>query len=480
MMFFDSYPEFIESDVRKNRPTTTISSESLSKRCEVLLPKWFIEGKTILDLGHCMGAFGHWALSNGASHYTGVDIQTQFCEKSKTLLGKYWDNSKFTIVQSDVENFLKTTTMKYDIIVAAGVIHGYMNPIGLVQLMSDVSSEYIVIESQKVDEEECPAIKFKLVNMVSNRDGLPYEGWTSLIGYDALRAVMHEFNFELYGDRLYPKEIIGGHDSFNDNMSSSLTSIFGLPQRYMARYKKRNTKKNSLQYKIRNNLQEGKRPNIKYDSNVNIQKAVRWKFDAEVAKRFQQEAATNIPDYERVIDLCIDIAKERCDPHCHIVDVGSALGHTIEKFTDAGFINVSGIESSKAMIENSAFSSCVTLSETFPVDWNTNFVMANWTLHFVNERKQYIQDVYTSLSLNGTFILTDKTPQSDAVKKLYYDFKRANGISDEYIYEKEEKLKGYMNLLPIDWYLDTLKEVGFTNIQIINSRYGFVTFYSEK
>ena len=143
-------------------------------------------------------------------------------------------------------------------------------------------------------------------------------------------------------------------------------------------------------------------------------------------------------------------------------------------------MNVSGVESSKDMIDHSAFASCVTLSNTFPIHWNTNFVMANWTLHFVNERKQYIQDVYTSLSLNGTFILTDKTPQSDAVKKLYYDFKRSNGITDEYIYEKEKKLQGYMNLLPVEWYIETLKEVGFKNVQIINSKYGFVTFYGEK
>ena len=32
-----------------------------------------------------------------------------------------------------------------------------------------------------------------------------------------------------------------------------------------------------------------------------------WEFNEEVANRFDQEAKTNIPDYERVIDLCLNI-----------------------------------------------------------------------------------------------------------------------------------------------------------------------------
>jgi SAM-dependent methyltransferase len=178
--------------------------------------------------------------------------------------------------------------------------------------------------------------------------------------------------------------------------------------------------------------------------------------------------------------MCIDIAKRRCGEDATIVDVGSALGHTIEKFNAASYKNVYGVEASTAMFDNSKYQAYIKVSETFPKEWHADFVMANWTLHFVNERKQYIQDVYNALTSNGTFVLSDKTPQSDDIKELYYDFKRSNGVTDSYIYEKEQKLKGYMNLLPVEWYIDTLKEIGFKNVQIINSRLGFVTFYAEK
>ena len=204
-----------------------------------------------------------------------------------------------------------------------------------------------------------------------------------------------------------------------------------------------------------------------------------WKFDQSVADRFQQEAITNIPDYERVIDICIDIANQRHDKDSTIVDVGSALGHTIDKFNKVGYSDVYGVESSKAMRDNSKYPTFVILSDKFP-RWKAEMVMANWTLHFVDERKQYIQDIYEALLDGGTFVLTDKTTQSTDIKQIYYDFKRSNGVTDEYIYEKEQKLKGYMNLMPVEWYLDTLDEVGFKNIQIINARFGFVTFYSEK
>ena len=34
-----------------------------------------------------------------------------------------------------------------------------------------------------------------------------------------------------------------------------------------------------------------------------------WKFDESVAERFQHEAQSHIPDYDRVIDLCLNYAE---------------------------------------------------------------------------------------------------------------------------------------------------------------------------
>jgi SAM-dependent methyltransferase len=483
MMFFDQYPEFVDRDLRKTRGTTQVTSESLSKRCEVLLPQWSIKGMRVLDLGHCVGAMGQWCLANGAKHYTGVDIQKDFCEVSTELLTTHWSPDSFTIINQDVLEFMEKSVERgevYDVILASGIIHGYFNTVGFVELMTKLSSKYIVVESQEVDEPITPTISFKIYNMLSNKEGYPYMGWTAVVGFNALRAIMGEYGFDMHGDRIYPEKIINTHDAYNDNVKLNQEEIYGSPQRFMVRYVKSLRKiNNSLQYKVTNNVQKYQKGYINLNT-LTIDKAPVWKFDESVAKRFQEEATSNIPDYERVIDMCIEIAKRKCNEESTIVDIGSALGHTIQKFNNAGYKHVFGVESSQAMINTSKQQAYIKLSDTFPSEWHPDFVMANWTLHFVNERKQYIQDVYNALQSNGTFILSDKTPQSDDIKELYYDFKRSNGVSDEYIYEKEQKLKGYMNLLPVEWYLDTMKEVGFKNIQIINSRFGFVTFYGEK
>jgi SAM-dependent methyltransferase len=205
-----------------------------------------------------------------------------------------------------------------------------------------------------------------------------------------------------------------------------------------------------------------------------------WQFDKSVADRFEQEAEQNIPDYHRVIELCWKIAENRGIAYdATIVDVGSARGETLYQFKSNGFTNVWGVEASEAMRDASMFKTSVILSETYP-DLKADMIMMNWTLHFVNNKYAYLKDIYNNLNDGGIFILTDKTTQSSMVKDLYYDFKRDNGVSDEYIISKEKQLQGYMKTEDFGWYYYTLGIMGFKNVQMINSSLGFTTFYCEK
>jgi trans-aconitate methyltransferase len=203
-----------------------------------------------------------------------------------------------------------------------------------------------------------------------------------------------------------------------------------------------------------------------------------WNFDKSVANRFQHEAETNIPDYRRVVDLCIRVIHKKFKFDSKIVDVGSALGYTLDKLVLEGYSNVSGIESSQNMIDNSLHKEKVIQSDIF-VGLDYDVVLINWTLHFIKNKWSYVQSVYNALNSGGVLILTDKTNQSETVKNLYYDFKRSNGVSDEYIYSKEESLKGYMDTKNFYEYVNNLNSIGFT-VEILNASYGFVTFYCEK
>lgn len=206
-----------------------------------------------------------------------------------------------------------------------------------------------------------------------------------------------------------------------------------------------------------------------------------WEFDKTVASRFEQEAHNHIPDYQRVIELCCSIAERKGLPlDATIVDIGSALGETLYQFKGNGYDNVYGVESSESMKDASMYRDRIILSSVYPPNLKADMVTMNWTLHFIKDKYSYLQAIYDNLSNAGMLILTDKTIQSELTKELYYDFKRNNGVSDEYIVEKENQLKGYMHLENVDWYFYTLDIIGFKPVEIINSALGFTTFYCEK
>jgi SAM-dependent methyltransferase len=312
----------------------------------------------------------------------------------------------------------------------------------------------------------------------SSGNNQPYQGITPIVGITAFNTIINEYGFGQDGEQLYPKRITNSHDAYNDLMHWK--DFAPSTQRFIARYKKIHLEKQSLEVKIKENITNSHvtravHDGIAFDKNTQV-----WEFNDAVAEKFYDEAISNIPDYTRVVDLCVTLAVSKFSKDAHIVDVGSALGYTVDKFIQHGFTNVAGIEASGSMINHSAHPDRIILSDIFPKNITADLVLANWTLHFINEREQYIQDIFNALNHNGAVIITDKTSQNEVIKNLYYEFKRSNGVTDDYIKYKEEKLKGYMNCLDVAWYINTLTSIGFKNVQIINSRLGFVSFYAEK
>lgn len=207
-----------------------------------------------------------------------------------------------------------------------------------------------------------------------------------------------------------------------------------------------------------------------------------WTFDGEVAQEFCDHARKHIPDYEKIIGLCVRIAKKRLRPDSKILDVGSATGYTLQRFAEAGFSNLFGVEASEGMISKSFQGAKLVHSSRFPKESAPfDMVTANWTLHFVlDERAEYVRDVYDGLVPGGCFVLSDKVLQSEFTLSLYHDFKRSQGVSEEEIEWKRKSVSGVLVPYPVEWYLDTLKSVGFTNVEIVNAAPSFVTFLAIK
>jgi SAM-dependent methyltransferase len=473
---FEVATEFIDLDCRRTRITHPTTVESVYKKCQVHLPKSSIEDKTILDLGSAMGASGHYALTYGAKHYTGVEIQNYYVTHSNNLLSKYWESDKFIIVQQEIEDFLDekiAQNIKYDYVLALGVIYCFLNIISILDKLCKITKEALVIETINYpestnDKNHGEILITRSQPMVKSVDDFTthiyYEGIASRISLNALDIVMSTNSFTRTEDVLIPEEIKDSYDPYR-KLYNKFENNKLAPLRYIARYTPNHIESKTL------------RDTVMSGDSVNITKKV-WTFDDSVAERFQHEAETNIPSYHIVIDKCLSFANKHLNKSSKIIDVGSALGYTISKFINAGFNNVMGVDNSIAMIEKSVHKALVICSDSLP-NYTYDLIMMNWTLHFVTDKKTYLSTIYKSLNENGYLILSDKCVQTDIVKDMYYDFKRNHGVSEEYIKQKEQNLVGVMHLNSVDWYLKTLRDLGFA-VDIIHGDLGFMTFLCHK
>lgn len=488
MAFFNKFPEFVELDSRKDRGFSPVTAETLDNRHEVSLPAWAVSGMTVLDLGSCLGATGHWVLSNGAKHYTGVEVQPELAKTSQAILAKHWPQDKFNIDQRDLREFLKQEIeqgKKYDVVVMVGVIYAFLDTYGILEQLSKICDYMTVIDSiypWNMLNPDTPTVDvLRWQNINSPEENTAFIGAGSRVSPYALRLYMETLGFEDKEGLLYPTPLADKtlHDTYNSPIVRPGSKSYPTPARFMLRfYNTGNTKlKQVADHVVANN----NRAKTKMADAPKIHVAPTWSFDDSVAKRFQNEAETHIPDYQRVIDLCMSYTRQVFGDNKNItvVDVGSALGHTMDKYIGQGYTNVRGIENSQSMIDSSKHKDQVVLSNTF-VKEPCDVVLANWTLHFISDREQYLRDIFDSLNPNGMLIVSDKMDHTIETENLYYDFKRANGVSEDIIQKKKLALIGILVTKPLTWYVDTLKSVGFSDIQVINSRYMFSTIYARK
>jgi len=511
--FFKNYPEFVDLDVRKLRPHGPVSAESLDNRHAVMLPDDIVKNATILDLGSCLAATGHWALSKGAAHYTGVELQTVQVDISQQLMSKYWPSDKFEIYNQSLQEFLDTAiskNKKYDVVVMIGIMYAFMDHYALLKKVSQVCKKYIILDSiypaSMLDgkiEADAKIVEIQVSQQINHHEERTvYRGMSGRPGPKAVELMLGTLGFRNKEDFLFPKPLsdhtvndsysnilrVGILDTTAESLDSSTLDWFKnseikLPMRYLMRFEKDIVEFKTLEDVL---LEKNQDHIVKSSYSVKVESkdadpVPHWVFDKSVAERFQEEARNHIPDYERVINLCLSysklVYKDRKD--ISVIDVGSALGFTMKKFIDAGYTKVHGVDNSPAMKDASPYPDLIEISNTFPKkSWNV--VLANWTLHFVEQRKQYLQDIFDSMEVNGLLVISDKMSHVQELEEMYYDFKRSNGVSEEIIQTKKQALIGVLVTKPLQWYLDTLKEIGFEDIEIVNSNMMFHTIYARK
>ncbi len=155
---FKLQPEWVEDDDRKHRqvlvPSHEKSGPSLSyninpefmyHRHRVMLPPELIKGKTILDVGSCMGATGAWCLANGSSHYTGIEQLERYVTPSNKLFKKYYQSNQYEIIHTSIDTFV--SDKKYDIVVASGMLYAVFDSFCFIKKITELAKETIIIDT---------------------------------------------------------------------------------------------------------------------------------------------------------------------------------------------------------------------------------------------------------------------------------------------------------------------------------------------
>jgi len=202
-----------------------------------------------------------------------------------------------------------------------------------------------------------------------------------------------------------------------------------------------------------------------------------WQFDKQVAVIYHDHVRQHIPNYDTVVSQSIDCCVDFCNSDDPIVDFGCATGYTLQQLASAGFTNLLGVDSSQDMID---------VCDTDIAKYSTNLppqkfkaIMANWVLHFNENKTDIINQMGASID-NGFVFISDKMITTDYVSKKYYQWKHSQGVSWEDIKLKEHSLQGVMFIHPIEWYIETLKQAGFVQIEVVDAKWGFVSLLAFK
>lgn len=489
MTAFDNHPEFFSLDARQNRKFNPINKDSLEAKCSILLPSWLIEDSSILDLGSCLGAAGHWALHNGAGSYTGVEIQDEFVELSRELLMD-WDE-RANVIKSGIREYLVSQPDNVvDIVVAAGILQTFIDPYFIISEMCRIARKAVVVEASVPPAVRSGIISGRIPIMqlcegTSNLAGGNHQmtGMSGILSKSAMDKVFAMNGYKKSAIDMVPKST-PNTTAFNLELQGDAEPI-----RFFARYMADRSDKSvlTLESAIKHRsgeIQQWKDSQLvgKLNGSLKENKVQPWKFDDSVAESFEDIASSSIPQYLSVIDKCIQVTKQSGMTNPKIIDVGCAIGRTLQRFYDEGYHNLVGVDNSGAMLKKISVPG-VTLSESdnFPTELAPfDIVIANWTLHFIDSREEYIEDITNSLTPTGKLILTEKTTSSAITQDMYKNFKRANGLSEEHIREKELQLKGVLTPYPVQWYFNLFSKLGYDSVDIISAEYGFVTFLAQR
>jgi tRNA (cmo5U34)-methyltransferase len=228
-----------------------------------------------------------------------------------------------------------------------------------------------------------------------------------------------------------------------------------------------------------------------------------FQFNKDVANVFDDMLVRSVPFYHEQQSLIQMITRKFWQPDTKIVDLGSSIGTTViglaKTLGDA--TDVVGYDNSQPMIERAranAKAAGVAKRTRFEfgdlngdsTEFNlgdTSVVTLCWTLQFVRplNRDLIIGKIYENLRPGGALIVTDKVLTNDSNMNrfyidFYYDYKRANGFSDQEILQKREALENVLIPYRFDENFELFRRNGFEIVETFFQWFNFAGFLCIK
>lgn len=225
MSCFDDAPEFLDLDNRRTRTLSPVSKEQMEKKHAVLFPPEMVKGRTVLDLGCCLGATGLWCLSHGAAKYTGVEVQDFYADNAKLLLDKYYPGQA-VIEKKTIEQWFKENTTMYDIVSILGVLYVFTDYYSILKNITSRAREAVMIEGLyplgKLYDENFCGVQFitqQRINLAEEDASLIGRG--TRLSPNGLKWIMREFEFASHEGLLFPEPMTSTRDVYQADPDSS-------------------------------------------------------------------------------------------------------------------------------------------------------------------------------------------------------------------------------------------------------------------
>lgn len=211
----------------------------------------------------------------------------------------------------------------------------------------------------------------------------------------------------------------------------------------------------------------------------------RWAFDEEVSRVFEDMLWRSIPGYAVMRELVSKVAARHVKPDTTVLDLGcsrgGALAELMARVPEPGRVGWWGVEVSEPMVKaaRDRFSGHrnvvidhLDLRDNFPRGQQLSVVMAVLTLQFipVEHRARLVRRAAESLASDGVLVVVEKVLGDGAwgdelLVADYYDFKRANGYTQDEIDRKRLALEGVLVPQTEGANVDMFLRNGFSEVQ---------------